>query len=222
MFLTPFVDLGDSVEKYLGLPRSKPDEENPQSRHHELEQMESGIAASATDQPIASFKPRIISVSGNIQLGENNVLSGSGGLAIGSGPLDQSKAYFEVHAEEEDTCVIVGAVGVHPNSIVNNYEALAGVPNSISVPIADSLKPGDVIGVVIDIADFPPKVSVYMNESHSEMKSVSAIVRGDVWPAIEIVSGSAKIVFDRQQLRFLSQAKLARGVEAVMIARSII
>lgn len=221
MFLTPFVDLGDSVEKYLGLPRSKPDEESQKS-HHELEQMESGMVASKAAQPIASLKPRIICLSGNVKLGDNNLLSGSGGLGIGSGPLDQSKAYFEVHVEEHDTTVIVGAVGVHPNSIVNNYEALGSVPNSIAVPIADSLKPGDVIGVVVDISDFPPKVYVYLNENQTELKSVSSIVRGDVWPAIEIVSGSAKIVFERHQLRYLTQAKLARGVEAVMIARSII
>ena len=218
MFLTPFIDLGDPIEKFLGVPRSKPDEEAPQPQvHQELEHMESGTVPPQAQ----SLKPRIISVSGNIRLKENNGLEGTG-IGIGSGPLDQSKAYFEVHVTQDDSFIVAGVVGVHPNSIPNNYETLKSVPNSLSVQISEPLKAGDILGVVVDISDFPPKVSVFLNESTTELKSVSAVVRGDVWPAVEIISGGANIVFDRRQLRYLTPAKLSRGMEAVMIARSII
>jgi hypothetical protein len=217
MFLSPFIDLGDPIEKFIGVPRSKPNEEAPSQEavHQELEHMESSIV------PAQSLKPRIISLSGNIRLKDHNGLEGCG-IGIGSGTLDQSKAYFEVHVTQDDTFVVVGAVGVHPNSITNNFDTLKSVPNSIALQIPDPLKAGDVLGIVVDISDFPPKVAVFLNDGTTEIKSVSSIVRGDVWPAVEIVSGSVDVVFDRRELRYLTQAKLSRGIEAVMIARSII
>jgi hypothetical protein len=216
MFLTPFIDLGESLENVFGgVQRIKPNEEQSavSTNHQELEQMESGA--------VHSLKPRIITYSGNISLHDSHTLQGTG-IGIGSGPLDQSKAYFEVHVAQDETFIAVGAVGVHPNSIQNNYDTLRAVPNSICLPIGESLKAGDIVGIVIDISDFPPKIFAYINDNQSSSKTVSAVVRGDVWPAIEIISGSAKIVFDRSELCHLTKAKKDRGIEAVMMARSII
>ena len=54
------------------------------------------------------------------------------------------------------------------------------------------------------------------------VKKASTSVRGDLWPAIEVKNGSVSVIFNRDQLKYLSTQRMSRGIEAVMLSRSII
>jgi hypothetical protein len=215
MFLTPFIDLGDPIERILGVSR------------HRKETVDDDIPPSVRQPETShnlSTKPRIICTTNKLSTSGGDRLSGTG-VGIITGPLDQSKAYFEIRIEQPETSVCVGAIGMHPSSVLaQGYASISDVPNSISVPVSKlkkALSVRDTIGVLVDISDFPPRVSATIN-GETESISTSSVVRGDVWPAIEILGGSVTAIFDREHLRFLTSDKLARGIEAVMVSRSII
>jgi hypothetical protein len=213
MFLTPFIDFGEPIERFLGLPQM----EKSESREDEPV---ADMSAISGPQKVGIFgvshKLKIVSATDR-----GTTLEGCG-IAIGSGPLDQSKAYFEVRIEVDGTKLAVGAVGRNPMSVLSeNWQILSKVPNSISSGSLGSFKAGEVLGVVIDIADFPPSVSVY-HENDQLVKTVSLSVRGDLWPAVEIREGTATVVLARPALSHLTQQRLSRGIEAVMVSRSII
>jgi hypothetical protein len=210
MFLNPFVDLGYTVDKCLGMPMIAPPVETAAS------------PPEAVSKPTQHMipRPRIIGTTGSVLMTHSGSLSGVG-MAIGSGPLDQSKAYFEIHITSDACGLSVGAVGRHPSSVMAesscNFEQIA---NSISMAVPH-ISQGDVVGVVINIADFPPSVTVYVNDV--ELRSVTAMVRGDLWPALELSAGTASVVFERSALKYITSPHFAsRGVEPVMLARNIL
>ena len=222
MFLTPFIDFGEPVEKFLGLPPlTRPEDDEPpvQCQVSEVKE-ESGFVAAGIQ------RVRIIGVSDRIKivssLGPGTTIEGVG-IAIVSGPLDQSKAYFELLIEEDNTRLAAGLVGRNPTTVLSeNWQVLSRVPNSISTGIlGGQFQKGDVIGVQIDISDFPPSVSVF-RDNDKLVKTASVSVRGDVWPAIELSSGSVTVVFNRSELSHLTQQRISRGIEALMFSRSII
>jgi len=216
MFLTPFLDLGDPVEKFLGVPRHA-------SNTQEDEEQDRGKVELENAPPPVSLKPRIICVAGQTKLvGDpgSNRIEGTG-IAIGTGPLDQSKAYFEIKVEEPDTRICAGAIGLHPNSVLaQGGKSISSIPNSIALPPVD-LQVGDIVGVVVDISDFPPRVSMSLN-GDVDTNTASSVVRGDVWPVVEIITGSVSLIFDRSRLTHLTPARMSRGIESIMIGRSII
>lgn len=221
MFLTPFTDFGEPIEKLFGLPPMEKCEDEPED--NTVVETEMTRSAAMTD-PHAG-RVRIIGVSDRVKIvsaSERGTLIEGTGIAIGSGPLDQSKAYFEVHVEQNGTRLAVGAIGRNPTTVLSeNWQVLGKVPNTISSGALGTFNKGDVIGVVIDISDFPPSVSAFGNNDDL-IKTTSSSVRGDLWPAVELRAGSVSIVFQPTYLKYLTNARTARGIEAVMLGRSII
>jgi hypothetical protein len=225
MFLTPFIDFGEPIEKLCGLSVARSSSTDWDDGENQT--------PSASNRPPLQQKPmetavptraRIVGVSDKLKIvsttDKGTKMEGSG-IAIGSGPLDQSKAYFEIAVEAPNTKISVGAIGRNPNIVLaEGWQVLSKIPNTICVPVG-TYQPGDVLGALVDISNFPPSVTGY-ESNDVERKSVSASVRGDLWPALEVHSGSATVVFNRDELKYLSRNRLSRGVEAVMISRSII
>ena len=215
MFLTPFIDLGDPIEKFCGIVSQK-----------DLDDSGMETASQAPTGPgLVSSRARIIGTSDKIKIlsstERGTTLQGTG-IAIGSGPLDQSKAFFEIHIEEDATDICVGAIGRNPNTVLSEaWQVLARVPNSICVPLGTFSK-GNVVGVLVDISDFPPSIAAFDSSEDKPIKSVSNSVRGDLWPCVELISGSATVVFNREYLVSLTPLRISRGIEAVMLSRSII
>jgi hypothetical protein len=211
MFLTPFIDLGDTIENFC-LSNGSPNLGNTSPSNQTMSSKQ------------AIDRARIVSVSDKVKIisaNERGTTMEGAGIAIGSGPLDQSKAYFEILVEAPDTSISVGAIGRNPNAVLaEGWQVLSKVPNSICVPLG-VYQPGQVIGVMIDISNFPQTVTGY-EFNDVERKSVSARVRGELWPALEIHSGSVTTVFGREHLKYLTPIRISRGVEAVMLSRSII
>jgi hypothetical protein len=221
MFLTPFVDFGEPIERFLGLPPMDREEDKDQELTDQLPLAHRSEHAFVN----TSQKVRIIGVTDRIKIisasNKGTVLEGTG-IALGSGPLDQSKAYFEVRVEQDGTKFTVGAVGRNPTTVLSeNWQVLSKVPNSISSGSLGPFTTGEIVGVLIDISDFPPSVSAFQ-DNDTLIKTVSLAVRGDVWPAIALMSGSLSVVFKRNELKFLSQQRISRGIEAIMVGRSII
>lgn len=213
MLLSPFVDLGVSIDRCMGMPNVS----------SELPVTTAAKQPVHPKPPAAPTRPRIIASTGSIQLSHEDLttrIQGTG-IAICSGPLDQSKAYFEITADSDICLIAVGAVGKHPSSIVAEGTChLAEIPNSIHTLLSEISK-ADVVGVVVNIADFPPCVTVYLNDK--EINRVSCTVRGDLWPAFEMITGNVSIVFDRHSLKHLDSSVFAgRGVEPLMLARNIL
>lgn len=211
MFLTPFLDFGDPIERVIG------------QRACGQENQDSTVVVAPVANAPVPLKVRIVCVSDKLRIlavsEQGTALAGSG-LAMVSGPIDQSKAYFEISVQEDDTAITIGAVGRNPNSVLAaGWRSLANVPNSMSVSLGKFQK-GHVVGVLINISDFPPTVTGYTQDD-VVVKQTSQSVRGDLWPAVEI-AGSATVVFARDKLQFLTPHRLSRGVEALMISRAII
>ena len=220
MFLTPFIDFGEPIEKFIGVVSEK----NIDEISEENLKKGSTNVKGTKELGVVSNRARIIGTSDKIRIAtvteKGTTLQGCG-IAIGSGPLDQSKSYFEIHVEEDETVVNVGALGKNPNMVLSEaWQVLSRIPNTIHVTLGRFSK-GDIIGVLIDISDFPPKVSAYKGDERP-IQSASNSARGDLWPAIELVNGSITVVFNREHLHGLSPERLSRGIEAVMISRSII
>ena len=211
MFLTPFIDLGDTLESLCFPGSSNAENTSPSNQN-------------VPSKKQAAERVRIISVSDKVKIlsaNERGTTMEGTGIAIGSGPLDQSKAYFEILIEAPNTSISVGAIGRNPNSVLaEGWQVLSKVPNSICVPLG-VYQTGDIVGVMVDIANFPPTVTGY-ESNDIERKSVSSRVRGELWPALEIHSGSVTAVFRREHLKYLTPVRISRGVEAVMLSRSII
>ena len=224
MFLTPFIDFGEPIERFLGLPPMDRPEDKEEPAPLQVHSKEEPL-------PVGGFvsgiqRVRIIGVSDRMRVvsaSETGTTLEGTGIAIASGPLDQSKAYFEVRIDEDDTRLAVGLVGRNPTSILSeNWQVLSRVPNSISTGhLSGAFQKGDVIGVLIDIADFPPSASAF-RENDKLIKTSSIAVRGDVWPAIELSAGSVTVIFNRSELTYLTPQRLSRGIEALMLSRSII
>jgi hypothetical protein len=217
MFLTPFIDFGEPVEKIFGLPpMEKVDDED--------EVKPESVVVTAKEQ-VHAGRVRIIGVTDRVRIvssSERGTKIEGSGLAIGPGPLDQSKAYFEIVVEQDGTKLGIGAIGRNPTQVLSeNWQLLSKVPNSVSSGMLGTFNAGDVVGVLVDISDFPPSVSAFKNNDQL-VKQSSASVRGDVWPVIEILSGSVTVVFNPDQLRYLTPQRISRGIEAVMLSRSII
>ena len=221
MFLTPFIDFGEPIEKFCGIVSSKHADESGD----EATDVEKGANTKPPKQlTLGPVRARIIGTSDKVKIlavNEKGATLHGTGIAIGSGPLDQSKAYLELHIEEDGTSVSVGAIGRNPNTVLSEaWQVLSRVPNSICVPLG-SFSKGEVIGVLIDISDFPPSVSAYLG-GEKPIQTVSNSVRGDLWPALELTSGSLTVVFNRDHLVELTASRISRGIEAVIISRSII
>ena len=225
MFLTPFVDFGGPIEALCGLGHRPGDDDSVDESpmHVETSVKHSSQRPFQEEMMTAAYnRARIVSVSDKVRIiaaTEKGTRMEGTGIALGSGPLDQSKAYFEVVVDSPETTISVGAVGRNL-VLAEGWQVLGKVPNSICVPLG-TFNPGDIVGVLVDISNFPPSVTGY-EHNDVERKSVSTSVRGDVWPAIEIHSGSVTVVFARDELKHLTPQRMARGVEAVMISRSII
>ncbi len=175
-------------------------------------------------EPMKSQVARVECVLDKLRiLGVNHlgsVLEGSG-TCILSGPLDQSKTYFEILLDSPCSIFAVGMVPRHPNSLIaDGWRRLTDIPDALSIPLEAGLPPGSVIGVQIDISDFPPSVTVFVD--NVEVKRLSKSVRGDVWPSVEIVGGTATVVLARERLRFLDSARESRGFNQLMVSRSIL
>lgn len=221
MFLTPFIDFGEPIERIFGLPPIEKCENEPEDKT--LVETEMARSVALTDPH--SGRVRIIGVSDRIKIisasDKGTFIEGTG-IAIGSGPLDQSKAYFEVHIEQDGTRLCIGAIGRNPTTVLSeNWQVLGKVPNTIASGPLGTFNRGDTIGIVIDISDFPPCVSAYGNNDEL-IKTSSSSVRGDLWPAIELTSGSVSVIFHRTYLKYLTSVRSSRGIEAVMLGRSII
>lgn len=221
MFLTPFVDFGEPIEKFIGQANVKEEDERP------LDVEIGNITAKKESPHIAAAQPtraRIIGASDKLRITasteQQTTLEGTG-IAIGSGPLDQSKAYFEILVESDSATFSVGALGRLPNTVLaENWQVLGKVPNSICAPLGTFTK-GETIGVLVDISDFPPSVSGFRDDDQL-VKKASASARGDLWPALELKRGSVSVIFNRDELHYLTAQRMSRGIEAVMLSRSII
>lgn len=195
MFLSPFIPLEnrpsvDTVETTVEAPRVALREMQP------------------------AEKVKIVCVTGTLKIDRARITGE--GIGIVSGPLDQSKAYFEVLVEQDDTRISLGGIGRHPNTVLGEgWVRLQTVPNTICLPLKTNFSKNTKIGVFINLDNFPPTITAFENDL--EIGSISSCVRGDLWPAIEIC-GSATICFNPK----LTQNQISRGIQPIMLSRSII
>jgi hypothetical protein len=107
------------------------------------------------------------------------------GVAFAELPVSQDKVYYEVHVAK------AGKVGAGLAWLGKEVSLEPGQSWVLDVTAAA----GDVIGVLFDQGDFPPRLEFTMNASPAGSPDLGRGIKGEVWPCVRVDQGEVAFAF---------------------------